>query len=154
MDTVKKLTGLTVALFCVLLVASAGQFCVNADLKWYSSLIKPFFMPTPLGFTFTVTVVYALCIAVITRLVVGKRFFPSLTVLALTGVLAVLFLFVVFRLRNLYGGVVVAVALFLLSAALEVRFVVKDWVLAAVYAPVALFNAFCLVLTSVLAMTN
>ena len=111
-------------------------------------------MPTPLGFTFTVTVVYALCIAVITRLVVGKRFFPSLTVLALTGVLAVLFLFVVFRLRNLYGGVVVAVALFLLSAALEVRFVVKDWILAAVYAPVALFNAFCLVLTSVLAMTN
>ena len=92
MDWVKRMTGLTFALFCILLVAAVGQFCLEIDFKWYSSLNKPAFMPNPFAFRFAVSVVYVCLCAVITRLVVGKHFFPSMIFLAVSGVLSVIFI--------------------------------------------------------------
>lgn len=146
--------GITVALFCVLLVAGGGQFCMKIDLKWYSDLIKPAFMPSAFGFSVLVTGVYACCIAVITRLVVHKRFFPSMVMLAGTGVLSLIFLFTVFRLKSLYVGATVMLILFILSFLIEVRFAIKDRATSLYYFPVLLFNGFCLVLSFALALAN
>lgn len=154
MDWVKRILGITVALFCILLVAGVGQFCLEIDLKWYSALIKPTFMPSAFGFTVLVSLVYACCVAVISGLVVHKRFFPSFVLLAGTGVLAVIFLFAVFRLKSLYGGAAVMLALFLLSFAVEARFAAEERSVALAYLPVLVFNGFCLVLSFTLALSN
>lgn len=146
------MTGLTAALFCILVVSALGQFCLKIDMTWYAALNKPAFMLSPFGFTAVVSVVYAFSAAVITKLVVGRRFFPSMAILALSGGLSVLYIFVVFRLKSLYGGAVVALALFLISFALLVRFTVKDRTLALLYLPVCAFNAYALTVSFALAL--
>lgn len=127
---------------------------MKIDLKWYSELVKPEFMPSAFGFSVIVTGVYACCIAVITSLVVHKRFFPSMAMLAGTGVLSLIFLFTVFRLKSLYGGAVVMLILFMLSFVTEVRFAVKARNIALAYFPVLVFNGFCLILSFTLALSN
>ena len=76
-EWVKRMTGLTAALFCVLLFSAFAQFILEIDVEWYNSLSKPSFMLSPFGFRVTVCLMYACVVAVITRLVVGKHFFPS-----------------------------------------------------------------------------
>ena len=154
MDWVKRMTGLTFALFCILLVAAVGQLCLEIDFKWYSSLNKPAFMPNPFAFRFAVSVVYVCLCAVITRLVVGKHFFPSMIFLAVSGVLSVIFIFVMFRLKSVYGATVAMTAVLAVSFVQMTRFVFKDGKLALMYLPVFVFNAFCTVLMFSLAALN
>ena len=120
---------MTAALGCILVMAVAGEICLKIDVKWYSALVKPVFMPSAFGFSVLVTLVYACC-AVITRLVVKKKFFPYMAALALSGELAALYLSTVFRMKSLYGGAVVILLLFAVSFFLEVRFAAEDRVLA------------------------
>lgn len=153
-EWVKRMTGLTAALFCVLLFSAFAQFILEIDVEWYNSLSKPSFMLSPFGFRVTVCLMYACVVAVITRLVVGKHFFPSTVILALTAVFALVCLFCIFRARALVGGAFSACLLVAASLALGVRFAFKDGVLALVYAPVFLFNAYCLVVMCFLALNN
>lgn len=148
------MTGLTAALFCVLLFSAFAQFILEIDVVWYNSLVKPAFMLSPFGFRVTVCIVYACIAAVITRLVVGKHFFPSTVILALTAAIALECLFCVFRARSLVGGAVAACLLAATSLVLLVRFVLKDGLLALVYSPVFVFNAYCLAVTCFLALNN
>lgn len=138
------MTGLTAALFCILVVSALGQFCLKIDMTWYSALNKPAFLLSPFGFTVIVSAVYVFSAAVITKLVVGRHFFPSMAILALSGALSVLYIFVTFRLKSLYGGAVVALLLFLVSFALTVRFLFKDRTLALLYLPVFAFNVYAM----------
>ena len=48
------MTGLTAALFCVLLFSAFAQFILEIDVEWYNSLSKPSFMLSPFGFRVTV----------------------------------------------------------------------------------------------------
>lgn len=153
-DWVKRMTGLTFALFCILLVAAVGQFCLEIDVEWYHSLVKPPFLLSPFGFTVVVSLVYVCMCAVITRLVVGKHFFPSMIFLSLTGVLAVVYIFVMFRVKSVYGASVAMCAVFAVSFIQQVRFFLKDRVLALVYLPVFAFNAYCAVVAFSLAAAN
>lgn len=148
------MTGLTFALFCILLVAAVGQFCLEIDVEWYHSLVKPPFLLSPFGFTVVVSLVYVCVCAAITRLVVGKHFFPSMIFLTLTGVFAVIFLFVMFRLKSVYGAAVVMCLVFAVSFIQQVRFFLKDRVLALIYLPVFAFNAYCAVVAFSLAAAN
>ena len=148
------MTGLTAALFCVLLFSAFAQFILEIDVVWYNSLVKPSFMLSPFGFRVTVCIVYACIAAVITRLVVGKHFFPSTVILALTAAFSLACLFWIFRARALVGAAFVACLLVASSLVLLVRFVFKDGVLALVYAPVFLFNAYCLAVMCFLALNN
>ena len=145
---------MTAALGCILVMAVAGEICLKIDVKWYSALVKPVFMPSAFGFSVLVTLVYACCAAVITRLVVKKKFFPYMAALALSGELAALYLSTVFRMKSLYGGAVVILLLFAVSFFTEVRFAAEDRLLAVSYFPVLVFNGFCLVLSFVLALSN
>lgn len=65
-----------------------------------------------------------------------------------------IFLFAVFRLKSLYGGAAVMLALFLLSFAVEARFAAEERSVALAYLPVLVFNGFCLVLSFTLALSN
>ena len=148
------MTGLTAALFCVLLFSAFAQFILEIDVEWYNSLSKPSFMLSPFGFRVTVCLMYACVVAVITRLVVGKHFFPSTVILALTAAFSLACLFWIFRARALVGAAFAACLLVASSLVLLVRFVFKDGVLALVYAPVFLFNAYCLAVMCFLALNN
>lgn len=53
-----------------------------------------------------------------------------------------IFLFAVFRLKSLYGGAAVMLALFLLSFAVEARFAAEERSVALAYLPVLVFNGF------------
>ena len=134
------MTGLTAALFCVLLFSAFAQFILEIDVVWYNSLVKPSFMLSPFGFRVTVCIVYACIAAVITR--------------ALTAAFSLACLFWIFRARALVGAAFAACLLVASSLVLLVRFVFKDGVLALVYAPVFLFNAYCLAVMCFLALNN
>lgn len=153
-EWVKRITGLTAALFCVLLFSAFAQFILEIDVKWYNSLIKPSFMLSPFGFRVTVCLVYACLAAVTTRLVVGKRFFPSTVILAATAAFALACLACVFRARSLVGGAFSACLLTAASFLLGVRFAVEDGALVLVYAPVFAFNVYALTVLCFLAVNN
>lgn len=148
------MTGLTFALFCVLLVAAVGQFCLKIDFTWYYALNKPAFMPTPGGFTLMTSAVYVFSAALITRLVVGRHFFPSMIFLAVAGMLSAVYLFVMFRMKNPYAACVVMLCVWAVSFVTLVRFMFKDRWCVALYLPVFLFNSFCTVLAVWLAFSN
>ena len=42
---------MTAALGCILVMVVAGEICLKIDVKWYSALVKPVFMPSAFGFS-------------------------------------------------------------------------------------------------------
>lgn len=74
--------------------------------------------------------------------------------LAVSGVLSVIFIFVMFRLKSVYGATVAMTAVLAVSFVQMTRFVFKDGKLALMYLPVFVFNAFCTVLMFSLAALN
>lgn len=111
-------------------------------------------MLSPFGFRVTVCLAYACLAGVITRLVVGKRFFPSTVILAVTAAAALVCLALVFRARSLVGGAFAACVLTAASFLLGVRFATEDGALAVAYVPVFAFNVYALVVLCFLAVNN
>lgn len=146
--------GIVVGLFCVLIVAGLCAFFLKIDFIWYNRLIKPVFVPTSGYFSFMMCIVYFSNIAVVSRLVTGKHFFPSLLILSAIGVFSVLFVAVFFSLKLLVGGAVVMSVLFALSFFQQVRFFIKEIRIALYYLPTFLFNCYAFVVVFAIALTN
>lgn len=101
-----------------------------------------------------IAVVYVLHIAVVSRLVIGKHFFPSTLILAGAGVFSILFVFAFFTLENVYLSAVFMGILFALSFVQTVRFFLKELRIALYYLPVFIFNCYAFVAVVAIAFAN
>lgn len=154
MEYIKRLIGLAVGTLSVLIVAWVCSICLNVDFKWYFGLVKPVFVPTCGVFTFMVSVVYVLHVAVVSRLVVGKHFFPSTIILFVIGAFSILFVFAFFTLENVYLSAVFISLVFALSLVQTIRFFLKELRIALYYLPVFVFNCYCFVVVFAIAFAN
>lgn len=154
MEYIKRLAGLAVGTLSVLVFAWICSVCLNVDFKWYYGLDKPVFVPSSGIFTLMISVVYALHVVVVSRLVVGKHFFPSTLILTGTGVFATLFVFAFFTLENLYLSAVFVSIVFALSLLQIVRFMMKELRIALYYLPVFVFNCYAFVVVLAIAFAN
>lgn len=154
MDYIKKLTGIVAGLFFTLVIAWACSFQLKVDFTWYNSLHKPSFLVKPDVMTVFVGVMYLVNIVVVARLVTGKQFFPSMVILSLVGITSILFVHAFFDLKNVY----LAFTFILISAGLalvqQVRFFVKELLIALYYLPVFLFYIYSLLVMGVIAFSN
>lgn len=104
--------------------------------------------------TVFVGVMYLVNIVVVARLVTGKQFFPSMVILSLVGITSILFVHAFFDLKNVY----LAFTFILISAGLalvqQVRFFVKELLIALYYLPVFLFYIYSLLVMGVIAFSN
>ncbi|MCQ2603363.1 MAG: tryptophan-rich sensory protein [Clostridia bacterium] len=153
-DYIKKLTGIVSGLFITLVGAWICASCLKIDFKWYYSLVKPIVVPTSLGFSIIVSVVYICCILVFSRLIVGKHFFPSVVFMVLCEMFSALFIFAFFRLENLYLALFFIICTFTVSFVTEIRFFIKDIRTAIYYLPVVAFNAYSLILVMAIVFAN
>lgn len=154
MENIKKLTGIVAGTACVAAVAWICSICLNIDFKWYNSLVKPVVVPKGGIFSLIIAVVYVLHIAVVSRLVIGKHFFPSTLILAGAGVFSILFVFAFFTLENVYLSAVFMAILFALSFVQTVRFFLKELRIALYYLPVFIFNCYAFVAVVAIALAN
>ncbi len=154
MEYVKRLAGLAVGTFSVLIVAWICSTCLNVDFKWYNALDKPIVVPSGAIFTLMISVVYVLHAVVISRLVVGKHFFPSTLILGGVGVFSILFVFAFFTLKNVYLATTFMAVAFALSLIQTVRFFIKELRIALYYLPVFAFNCYAFILSLAIAFTN
>lgn len=154
MDYIKKLIGIVAGLFLVLVVAWFCSFSLKMDFEWYNALSKPLFMADRSVFTALVSVVYFLHVVVISRLVTGKHLLPSMVFLGVIGLASILFNYTFFTLKSVYAGFVFILVIFVFSTVLQLRFLLKDRVLALYYLPIFLFNFYCLMTTSFVAFNN
>lgn len=154
MEYVKRLAGLAVGTFSVLVVAWICSTCLNVDFKWYYLLDKPIVVPSGAIFTLMVSVVYVLHTAVVSRLVVGKHFFPSTLILGGVGVFSILFVFSFFTLKNVYLAATFMAVTFALSLIQTVRFFIKELRIALYYLPIFAFNCYAFILSLSIAFTN
>ncbi|MEG2450579.1 MAG: tryptophan-rich sensory protein [Clostridia bacterium] len=154
MNRVKQLLGLVVGLFCTLIVAGLCSYCFNMDFTWYSQLDKPSFMPSGGYFTVFVSLTYLSTIWVIARLVASKKIAPTIVFFVVIGVCSILFVYLFFSLKQIYGSMVFITFTFISSLMLFLKFIARDFVSAIIYFPSLLFNAFCFVIMFALAMAN
>ena len=154
MDYIKKLTGIVAGLFFTLVIAWACSFQLKVDFTWYNSLHKPSFLVKPDVMTAFVGVMYLVNIVVVARLVTGRHFFPSMVILSLVGLSSILFVHAFFDLKNVY----LAFTFILISAGLalvqQVRFFVKELLIALYYLPVFLFYVYSLLVMGVITFSN
>lgn len=154
METVKKLLGLVVGIFCVLIVAWLCSFCFKMDAEWYAALNKPPIVPANGWFPFFVITTYASTIFVIARLVCGRHLFPAILIFILTGFCAVMFVHTFFALKEILIALIFSCGLALSSFALFVRFIIKDVVAAIMYLPATIFNSYAFIVNICIAMLN
>lgn len=154
MDFIKKLVGVVAGLFCTLVVAWFCSFSLKMDLNWYNALCKPTFMVNGEVMSLFVSVVYALHVLLVARLVKGRHFFPSMVLLFLVGLFSILFVYAFFTLKQVYLAFVFIGVVMGLSLIILVRFFSKDWVTALYYLPVFIFNLYCTVVASFVAFFN
>lgn len=154
MEYIKKLIGLVTGVFCTLVVAWLCADCLKIDFKWYNALVKPVIVPGGGYFTLFVSAAYALNILVVARLVTGKHFFPSTLILAGIGLFSILFIYAFFARCNVYLGLVFMLLVFILSFIQQVRFFIKETLIALYYLPVFIFNCYCLVAVAAIAIAN
>lgn len=154
MDYIKKLIGIVVGLFLVLVVAWFCSFSLKLDLNWYNTLSKPSFAVDGHVFAAFVSVVYFLHVVVISRLVTGKHLLPSMVFLGVIGLASILFNHTFFTLKNVYVGFIFILLTFVFSTVLQLRFLFKDRMLALYYLPIFVFNFYCLLVTGFIAFSN
>ena len=118
--------GITVALFCTLIVSGLCSLCFNLDLKWWIALDKPTFVASGLGFTLMVATCYLSCVLAVSRLVEFKHLFPSMIFFLLLGIFSILFVFAFFTLKNLVFAVCCMAVVLAMAYVLFIRFLIKD----------------------------
>ncbi len=150
----KRMIGIVIGVFCILVVEGLCLICFNMDLKWWIALNKPAFVLPGGWFTLLVCVAYLSSILSISRIVERKRFFPSMAIFLIVGVFAILFVLAFFTLKNLLFGFVCISLTFGASFCLFMRFVVKDWVTALMYLPSFSFNFYAYLCVLSILMCN
>lgn len=134
--------GITVALFCTLVVSGLCSLCFKMDLKWWIALEKPPFVLSGGCFTIMVGTCYLSCVLAVSRLVEFKHLFPSMLFFLILGVFSVLFVFSFFTLKNLAFALVCMTVVLATAYVLFVRFLIKDWKMAVEFLPTLLFDAY------------
>ena len=142
MGYLKRMIGITVALFCTLIVSGLCSLCFNLDLKWWIALDKPPFVASGLGFTLMVATCYLSCVLAVSRLVEFKHLFPSMIFFLLLGIFSILFVFTFFTLKNLVFAVCCMAVVLAMAYVLFIRFLIKDWKIALEFLPTFAFDIY------------
>ncbi len=100
------------------------------------------------------SICYASTVWVVGRLVKGKHIFPSMLIFSALGISCILFVHIFFGLKNVYAAAVAAAFACAFSAALFVRFLIKDKLTALIYLPSFVFNSYAFVTALAIAMYN
>lgn len=154
MDYLKRMIGLVVGVFAILVVSGLCSLCFNVDLKWWIALNKPAFLLGNAWFTAFVATSYVSCVLAISRLVEYKHFFPSTIFFLILGIFAVLFVFAFFTLKSLWFALVCMTVVLAMSMVLLTRFFTKEVKIALEFLPTFLFNFYAFLCTLCIAMNN
>lgn len=150
----KRMIGIVVGIFAILVVSGLCSLCFKMDLKWYIALEKPSFVVSGGWFTVFVSTAYVSCVLAISRLVEYKHFFPSTIFFLILGIFAVFFVFAFFTLKNLWFALVCMTAVLAISYVLFIRFLTKEVKIAIEFLPAFLFNFYAFLCTLCIAMNN
>ncbi|MDR3216428.1 MAG: tryptophan-rich sensory protein [Clostridiaceae bacterium] len=149
----KRLIGITVAVFFVLIFEWLFSLITVTGSDWYIALDKPSFMLSDGYMTLLRVMVYGFIIALVARLVVKRRFNPDCVFLSCAALLNVLCAFIFFRIHNLPLSLAVMITSTLLHYAALFRFTLKRPSDGIIFLPAVIFISYLLcVLTSVTAM--
>ena len=150
----KRMIGIVVGIFAILVVSGLCSLCFKMDLKWYIALEKPSFVVSGGWFTVFVSMAYVSCVLAISRLVEYKHFFPSTIFFLILGIFVVFFVFAFFTLKNLWFALVCMTAVLAISYVLFIRFLTKEVKIAIEFLPAFLFNFYAFLCTLCIAMNN
>ena len=146
--------GITVALFCTLIVSGLCSLCFKFDLKWWIALDKPPFVACRLGYTLMVAGCYLSCVLAVSRLVEFKHIFPSMLFFVVLGLFSVLFVFAFFTLKNFVFALVCITAVLAMAYVLFIRFLTKDWKIALEFLPTFFFDIYAFLCVLYIFMNN
>lgn len=150
----KRMIGITVALFCTLIVSGLCSLCFKFDLKWWIALDKPLFVASRLGYTLMVAGCYLSCVLAVSRLVEFKHIFPSMLFFVFLGLFSVLFVFAFFTLKNFVFALVCITAVLAMAYVLFIRFLTKDWKIALEFLPTFVFDIYAFLCVLYIFMNN
>ena len=154
MGYLKRMIGIVVGVFAILVVSGLCSLCFKTDLKWWISLEKPSFVASGGVFTMLVVAAYISCILAISRLVEYKLFFPSTIFFVIIGVFCVLFVFAFFTLKNLWFALACMAIVLAFSYVLLIRFLTKEVKIALEFLPAFAFNFYAFLCALCIAMNN
>lgn len=146
--------GISVGIFCTLIVAALSSYCFKLDIAWFYSLKLPVFMLPPAAFEAMVALSYLSCILAVGRLVEYKHIFPSMLFFAGLGTSSILFVYMFFARKMIWWGLFFMAATLAFALVLFFRFLIKDLKMALEFLPAFLFDLYGFVVTLSIAMAN
>lgn len=146
--------GISVGIFCTLIVAALSSYCFKLDVAWFYGLKLPSFMLPSAAFEAMVALSYLSCILAVGRLVEYKHIFPSMLFFAGLGTSSILFVYMFFARKMIWWGLFFMAATLAFAFVLFFRFLVKDFKMALEFLPAFLFDLYGFVVTLSIAMAN
>ena len=146
--------GISVGIFCTLIVAALSSYCFKPDLAWLYSLALPAYMVPPAAFEAMVALSYLSCILAVGRLVEYRHIFPSMLFFAGLGTSSVLFVYAFFKLKQIWWGLFFMTATLAFAFVLFFRFMIKDLKMALEFLPAFVFDFYAFLVVLYMAMAN
>jgi tryptophan-rich sensory protein len=150
----KRLIGITGAVFFVLLFEWLCSVIVVTDTEWYIALNKPSFMLSGGYMTLAWVSVYGFIIALISRLIVARRFNPDGILLGIAAVFEILFTLTYFRFNNLPLSLIVMIATAIINYVALLLLSLKRPSDGLLFLPAVIWISYLLCLTTSLTVLN
>lgn len=144
--------GIACGLLYVLLIESGCISFINSEFIYTQYSDKVPFLMNATQFSIVVIFVYLFYILSIARLVRGKYIFPSLVLIAIIGVCYILYFAMLFSFKSPIFALIFCIIFLALSHILYARFLLKDIVLSFIFLPILIFNTYCYLVTSGMAI--
>lgn len=146
--------GVTAAVFFVLLFEWLCSVIVVVDTEWYTALNKPSFMMSGGYMTLSRVAAYGFVIALVSRLIVARRFKPEGILLVIAAFFEILFTLTFFRLNNLPLSLTVIIAVTAVNYAALFLLSLKRLSDGLIFLPVVIWISYLFCLTTSLTVIN